>query len=247
VAFDTIDLSDDSAVRAQLDALNAELRGASAQAILEAGLKREWPGQVVYVSSFGAESVAMLALIADVDRHVPVIFIDTGMHFPQTLDHRDAVAERLGLTNIRTLTGDADAIKAADPKKLLWKSDTDACCEVRKVRPLEPALAGYRAWITGRKRFHGGGRVQLPVAEFADGRFKLNPLVSWTPEDVEAFIAARDLPRHPLVAEGYPSIGCWPCTKPVEKGADPRAGRWAGLSKTECGLHVDKKERPRVF
>ena len=247
MAFDTIDLSDESAVRAQLDALNASLRGASAQAILEAGIKTEWPGEVAYVSSFGAESVAMLALIAEVDAGLPVIFIDTGMHFPQTLDHRDAVMARLGLTNVITLAGDAGEIKAADPKRQLWKTDTDACCDVRKVRPLEPALAGYAAWITGRKRFHGGGRMQLPVVEFAGGRFKINPLVAWTPDDVEAFITARDLPRHPLVAQGYPSIGCWPCTKPVEKGADPRAGRWAGLAKSECGLHVEKKERPRVF
>ncbi len=231
----------------RLKRLNEALRTASAETILEATIAREFTGELAYVSSFGAESVVMLALIADVDPGLPVIFIDTGMHFPQTLDHRDEVISTLGLTNVQTILPNATEVEAQDPKRTLWKSDTDACCEVRKVRPLEPALAAYGAWITGRKRFHGGARTQLPVVEFAGGRFKINPLVAWTPADVEAYIAARGLPQHALIAQEFPSIGCWPCTKPAAKGADPRAGRWAGQTKTECGLHVEKKERPRVF
>lgn len=231
----------------RLERLNNELREASAQTILRVAMVREWPERLTYVSSFGAESIAMLALIADVDPSLPIQFFDTGMHFPQTLDYRDEVIERLGLTGVITSGPNETERKILDPKNNLWKTDTDACCALRKVRPLEPALEGYSAWITGRKRFHGGARMKLPVFEFADGRYKVNPLAAWTPEDVELLVKQRNLPRHPLVAQGYPSIGCWPCTKPVSEGEDIRAGRWAGQDKTECGLHIEKNERPRVF
>lgn len=232
---------------ARLARLNAELRNASAQEILRAAISREWPGELTYVSSFGAESVVMLALIAEVDPSLPIVFIDTGMHFPQTLDYKDEVIDRLGLTGVREITPSETERKVLDPKNMLWKTDADACCALRKVRPLEPALEGFGAWITGRKRFHGGARMSLPVFEYADGRYKVNPLASWTQADVDAYLAEKDLPRHPLVSQGYPSIGCWPCTKPAADPSDPRSGRWAGQQKTECGLHVDRNERPRVF
>ena len=232
---------------ARLARLNAELRTASAQEILRAAISREWPGELTYVSSFGAESVVMLSLIAEVDPSLPIVFIDTGMHFPQTLDYKDEVIERLGLTGVREITPNETERKVLDPKNMLWKSDADACCALRKVRPLEPALEGFGAWITGRKRFHGGARMSLPVFEYADGRYKVNPLASWTQADVDAYLAEKNLPRHPLVSQGYPSIGCWPCTKPAADPSDPRFGRWAGQQKTECGLHVDRNERPRVF
>ncbi len=231
----------------RLARLNGELRQASAQDILRAAISREWPGELTYVSSFGAESVVMLSLIAEVDPFLPVIFIDTGMHFPQTLDYKDEVIARLGLTGVREITPNETERKVLDPKNMLWKADADACCALRKVRPLEPALEGFGAWITGRKRFHGGARMSLPVFEFADGRYKVNPLASWTQADVDAYLKEKDLPRHPLVSQGYPSIGCWPCTKPAADPNDPRSGRWAGQEKSECGLHVDRNERPRVF
>jgi len=232
---------------ARLARLNAELRTASAQEILRAAISREWPGELTYVSSFGAESVVMLSLIAEVDPSLPIVFIDTGMHFPQTLDYKDEVIDRLGLTGVREITPSETERKVLDPKNMLWKTDADACCALRKVRPLEPALEGFGAWITGRKRFHGGARMSLPVFEYADGRYKVNPLASWTQADVDAYLAEKNLPAHPLVSQGYPSIGCWPCTKPAADPSDPRSGRWAGQQKTECGLHVDRNERPRVF
>jgi phosphoadenosine phosphosulfate reductase len=226
--------------------LNAELRGKSAPEIIRAALKA-FDGKLAYVSSFGAESAAMLGVIADVDPGLPVIFIDTGMHFQQTLQYRDELSGVLGLTGVRTAAPDKDEVKAADPKGQLNKADPDACCEVRKVRPLEPALKGFNAWITGRKRFHGGGRVNLPVVEYSEGRFKVNPLASWTHDDVDAYLAKRDLPPHPMVADGYPSIGCWPCTVRPEDPNDVRSGRWVGFKKEECGLHLERKDRPRVF
>lgn len=231
----------------RLERLNKELREATAQDILRISMEREWPDEMTYVSSFGAESACMLGLIAETNPDLPVIFLETGMHFPQTLDYRDELIEKLGLTGVRNITPDAEHLANEDPKNVLWRIDTDACCDIRKVRPLEPALEGFNAWITGRKRFHGGARLSLPVFEHASGRYKINPLASWTPEDVSDFLESRDLPKHPLVAQGYPSIGCWPCTQPARNASDVRSGRWAGQDKTECGLHIEKPDRLRVF
>ncbi|RYG04679.1 MAG: phosphoadenylyl-sulfate reductase, partial [Caulobacteraceae bacterium] len=129
-------------------------------------------------------------------------------------------------------------LAVADPDAKLWQTDTDACCNVRKVLPLDHALTEFDAWITGRKRFHGGDRLSLPVVEPADAQVKFNPLANWGKAELDAYMSEHDLPAHPLVAQGFPSIGCWPCTKPVEEGQDVRAGRWAGQDKTECGIHV---------
>ena len=226
--------------------LNAELRGKSPQEIIRAAI-REFGRRLTYVSSFGAESAAMLSLIAEVDADMPIVFIDTGMHFQQTLQYRDSLSTLLGLTDVRTFHPVKEEVKAVDPKGVLNKTDPNACCEVRKVRPLGPPLEGFDAWITGRKRFHGGGRAHLPVVEFFEGRFKVNPLAEQTQEDVERLVKARNLPKHPLVADGYPSIGCWPCTvRPVDPN-DIRSGRWVGFTKEECGLHLKRQERPRVF
>lgn len=230
----------------KVERLNAELRGKSPQEIIRAAL-REFGRRLTYVSSFGAESAAMLSFIAEVDPGMPIVFIDTGMHFHQTLQYRDSLSAHLGLTDVRTFHPVKDEVKAVDPKGVLNKTDPNACCEVRKVRPLAPALEGFDAWITGRKRFHGGGRARLPVIEYFEGRFKVNPLAEQTLEDLQALVAKRHLPPHPMVAEGYPSIGCWPCTvRPVDP-SDIRSGRWVGFSKEECGLHLKRQERPRVF
>ncbi len=245
--YSDISLRIDEDVDQRLTRLNDELRDASAQTILRASILREWMGELTYVSSFGAESAVMLALIADVEPDLPIVFLETGMHFPQTLDYKEELIERLGLTNVRDIPPSEEERLAEDPKNTLWKTDPDACCALRKVRPLEPALEGFDAWITGRKRFHGGARMSLPVFEHAAGRFKVNPLAGWTQEDVQAYFKRRELPRHPLTAQGYPSVGCWPCTKPAEDPNDIRSGRWAGQDKSECGLHIDKNERPRVF
>ncbi|MFT3725884.1 MAG: phosphoadenylyl-sulfate reductase [Hyphomonadaceae bacterium] len=230
----------------KVERLNAELRGKSAQEIIAVAV-REFGRRITYVSSFGAESAAMLGLIAEVDPGMPIVFIDTGMHFHQTLQYRDTLRDFLKLSDIRTHKGDAAEIKAVDPKGVLNKTDPDACCEVRKVRPLAPALEGFEAWITGRKRFHGGGRANLAVVEFSEGRFKINPLADWTHEHVEDYFKERNLPHHPLVADGYPSIGCWPCTVRPTDPNDVRSGRWVGFKKEECGLHLERKDRPRVF
>jgi phosphoadenosine phosphosulfate reductase len=211
-------------------ALDARLRDARPEAILTAALDA-FPGRIALASSFGAESAVLLHMLSRVDPAVPVLFLDTGQLFGQTLDYRKTLAERLGLRDVRDLRP-----AYAD----LYKTDTDACCAIRKVAPLDQALGDFDAWITGRKRFQGAGRVRLPVVEFAEGKVKVNPLAGWSKADLDTYALRHDLPPHPLVAFGYASVGCWPCTKPTAEGEDVRAGRWAGSEKSECGIHTSR-------
>jgi phosphoadenosine phosphosulfate reductase len=221
---------------ARAEALAAELEGKSPQEILERALRQEFAGKIAMVSSFGAESASLLHLAASVDPNVPVIFIDTDKHFAQTLDYQQELSAFLGLKNVQIVKPEPTEERIEDPKGDLWKSNPDVCCTLRKVRPNERALAGFDAWISGRKRHHGSVRAHLPVVEHDGIHFKVNPLVAWGPKEINAYVAQHKLPPHPLVAEGYPSIGCWPCTSPAD-GENARAGRWAGSGKTECGIH----------
>jgi len=191
------------------------------------------------VTSFGADSAVVLDMVSRIDRHLPVIFLETGKHFPETLEYRDKLATELGLTDVRSVTPLAEDIAREDGVGDLWKRDPDRCCELRKVLPLERALRGFDAWVTGRKRFQGGERSALEAIEAADGRIKVNPLHDWDYGDVRRAFEDRDLPDHPLLDYGYLSIGCMPCTEPVKPGEDIRAGRWAHAAKTECGIHRD--------
>jgi phosphoadenosine phosphosulfate reductase len=194
------------------------------------------------VSSFGAESAVLLHLVSRIDPNIPVLFLETGKHFPETLAYRDALVARLGLTNLVNLTPDAAEIAKKDENGLRWSWDPDGCCEIRKVKPLAKALAQFDASFSGRKSFQAATRSSLPRFEIdttdTAGRLKINPLIDWAPERLADYVAQHDLPLHPLVAEGYPSIGCMPCTSKVAPGEDPRSGRWKGWDKTECGIHV---------
>jgi phosphoadenosine phosphosulfate reductase len=228
--------SDDDAIR-----LNRMFRGADTAAVLDAVLKDRIAGDVATVSSFGAESVVLLHLIAQVASDTPVLFLDTGKHFPETIAYRDQLVDLLGLTNLQILVPDAAELAARDESGLRWSYDPDGCCEIRKVRPLEKALARFDSSLTGRKAFQSSTRANLPRFEVdisdAQGRLKINPLIDWQAADLAAYIARHELPPHPLVASGYPSIGCMPCTTQVAEGDDPRSGRWKGWDKTECGIH----------
>ena len=217
--------------------LDAQLRHAHPLEIIRAAVETLCD-ELALVSSFGAESAVLLHLASRVKPDIPVLFLDTGMLFGQTLDYRRQLAARLGLTDVRDLRPRFEDLAVGDPNADLWKTDTDACCHIRKVIPLDAALDGFAGWLTGRKRFHGGDRMRLPVVEEAGGKLKFNPLANWSKTDLDAYAAEHDLPDHPLVAFGYPSIGCWPCTSPVEEGGDVRSGRWAGSQKTECGIHT---------
>lgn len=223
--------------------LNARYKHHGATAVLEHALKDADLGKVALVSSFGAESVVLLHLVSVIAPETPVLFIDTRMLFQETLDYQRELAERLALCDIRTIRAHPGKVAFEDPDGTLHQFNTDACCAVRKVEPLERALADFDGWITGRKRYQASTREAVEFFE-AEGetRIKVNPLAHWGREDIEEYMVENRLPRHPLVAKGYPSIGCAPCTSPVKPGEDPRAGRWRGSQKVECGIHfIDGK------
>jgi phosphoadenosine phosphosulfate reductase len=210
-----------------------------AMAVLRLALNDVFPGQVALVSSFGTESALLLALAAEIDRAIPVIFLDTGKLFPETLEYRDRLIERLGLTDVRLVWPEAGAVAAQDPDGGLWRQHADRCCFLRKTLPLQAALKGFDAWVTGRKRFQSAVRRDVGLFEADNaGRIKVNPLAFWSAEGIAAEFDRRELPRHPLEAYGFLSVGCTTCTAPVAEGGDRRAGRWPGQAKTECGIHL---------
>ena len=222
---------------ADSDGLNRRFAGVDARAMLAELLAEDTLGRVAVVSSFGTESAALLHLVASVDRHVPVTFVDTLRMFPETLVYRETLIAHLGLTDTAIVTPDAAVLQQKDANELRWSFDPDGCCEIRKVEPLARAKAGLDSWISGRKAFQSATRENLPRFEVEDGRMKVNPLGDWVKDDLEAYFVEHDLPRHPLESQGYLSVGCAPCTSKVAPGEDPRAGRWRGWDKTECGIH----------
>ncbi len=238
-----------AARQAKVDELNRTYADASPDEII-AVAAREFTGRIATLSSFGTEAAVGLSFLARVAPETPVLFLDTGMHFAQTLDYKNQLVAKLGLKNVITLEPDAGDLAGADPEGKLFESDTAACCDVRKVRPLASAMVAYDALITGRKRYHGGERADLQPFEFDGGRVKVNPLAALSPKEVTAIFRTLDLPGHPMAAMGYPSIGCWPCTAPAE-GDGTREGRWAGQDRTECGIFdprlVERAARTRSY
>jgi len=220
--------------------LDRALRDASPHEIVSAALKTVGRDRLALVSSFGAESAALLKVMADVDSAIPVIFLDTGWLFEETLAYRDTLIEKLGLRDVRSVKPAEDALSRQDPERDLWFSDPDACCRIRKVEPLARSLAPFSAWINGRKRFQGGLRAAIPVVEADDARLKFNPFANISREGIEAIFRQANLPQHPLVASGFRSVGCMPCTSRTAADEDERAGRWRGRGKTECGIHTMK-------
>jgi len=228
-----------SDLHARVQALNDRYRHHSAISVLEHALRDPQAGKLALVSSFGAESVVLLHMVSVTRRATPVIFIDTEMLFAETLVYQQELAERLALRDVRIIRAAHEDLTAHDPDGTLHQRDTDACCGLRKTAPLQRALAAFDGWITGRKRYQTGQRTTLDFFEIEAGtrRIKVNPLAHWTRTDLQTYMEENRLPRHPLVAKGYPSIGCIPCTTPVAPGEDPRSGRWRGQDKTECGIH----------
>ena len=216
---------------------NARYAGHSAGDIIALSVEELFRDRLALVSSFGSESVVLLHLVAEIDPSVPVLFVDTGRLFDETIAYRREVTERLGLRDVRTIRPPEERLKALDPVKALWMTNPDLCCRIRKIEPLGKAISGFDAWLTGRKRFQTNGRSTLSTFEADGPRIKINPLADWSAAELIAYAEAHDLPPHPLVAQGYPSIGCVPCTDRVLPGEDSRAGRWRGSDKDECGIH----------
>ncbi len=211
--------------------------------IIERSVERYFAGEIAAVSSFGADSAVLLHMIAKVDRSLPVIFLDTGKHFEETIDYRDALVADFGLTDIRVVTPLEAALNRSDPDGKLHQSDTDACCAIRKVEPMARGVEPFRAWFTGRKRFQATTRAALPAFEAVGPRTRINPLARWTTADLADYMRTHRLRENPLVAYGYLSIGCFPCTQPVKPGEDARSGRWVGQAKTECGIHLPELDK----
>jgi phosphoadenosine phosphosulfate reductase len=222
------------------ETLNAALQAASPAEVIDAALRAIGRDHLALVSSFGTESAALLKVMADVDPAIPVIFLDTGWLFEETLAYRDTLIAQLGLSDVRSIKPLEANLDRDDPERELWFSDPDKCCFIRKVEPLARALAPFRGWINGRKRFQGGLRADIPVVESDGARLKFNPFANVSREEIEAIYATAKLPPHPLVASGFLSVGCMPCTSRSDAGEDARAGRWRGRAKTECGIHTMK-------
>jgi phosphoadenosine phosphosulfate reductase len=234
------DLAVDATILHSAQALDHALRDASPAHVIETALKTVGREQLALVSSFGTESAALLKVMADVDPAIPVIFLDTGWLFEETLAYRDTLIATLGLRDVRSIKPLEEALLRQDPDRELWFSDPDACCRIRKVEPLARALKPFSAWINGRKRFQGGARAEIPVVEEEGARLKFNPFANVSREEIEAIYKLGKLPPHPLVASGYLSVGCMPCSSRAAAGEDARDGRWRGRAKTECGIHTTK-------
>jgi phosphoadenosine phosphosulfate reductase len=221
----------------QAAALNQALATATPEEIVSAARRAVGRDHLAVASSFGIESATLLKIVADVDPSIPVLFLNTGWLFPETLAYRDTLVARLGLTDVRTIAPSAEAVAAKDPSRELWMTDPDACCALRKVEPLTEVVGPFKAWINGRKRYHGGDRAALPVVEADGEKLKFNPLARVTAPEIVKMFNAWQLPRHPLADQGFSSVGCIPCTRRTQPGEGVRAGRWADKDKTECGIH----------
>jgi phosphoadenosine phosphosulfate reductase len=223
---------------AQLARLRSLAAGRDGSGVLRLALKEEFAGATAVVSSFGAESAVLLHLVAQIDPATPILFVNTGKLFGETLRYRDRLQDLLGLTDLRTAGPHPRDRAEKDADGTLWSRDTDACCGFRKVQPLRHALEGFSAFVTGRKQFQTRARSEMEAVEFFEGRFRFNPLHEWSLADLERYSEAHALPPHPLVEDGYLSIGCIPCTRRLQSGESYREGRWPGLEKDECGIHT---------
>jgi phosphoadenosine phosphosulfate reductase len=222
------------------DKLNQEFETQSAEEIVRWAVKT-FPTDMAMATSFGAESTVLLHLVTQIAPNIPVLFTNTGFHFKETLEHRDKLVARLKL-NLRELKPEIPNEEFLAKNGKLYERDPDSCCAVNKIAPFEKALKDYKAWITGIRRNQADTRQQRQFVEQDRGTLiKVSPLLTWTSKMFWDYAKKHDLPYHPLWEKGYLSIGCSPesCTRPVQLGEDPRAGRWAGKNKIECGIHMD--------
>ena len=201
--------------------------------------------KIAVTSSFGAESPVILHLVSKIDKSVPVIFLNTGKLFPKTLEYLKIIRKKLNLTNIKIFKPDQDFLKKYDPNGNLHKTNPNLCCHIRKTLPLKKSMINYDAWINGRKRFHGFERSKLKKIEMVNGLIKINPLADWSFNQIKNYMLNNNLPEHPLITEGYKSIGCQPCTSKSKDSI--RDGRWADSLKSECGIHVNEEEDKKYY
>ena len=229
----------------RLQQISSELEQKSPQDVLRWGIER-FRGGITVACSFGAEDVVLADMVARIDRSVPLFYLDTDYLFQETFEVRDRIVAKYGLEAVGVKSLLTIEEQAAQHGADLYGRQPDLCCKIRKVEPLKRHLGGFQAWITGIRRDQAPTRANAGLVEW-DKMFnlvKLNPLARWTSEDVWSYIRANDVPYNTLHDRNYPSIGCWPCTREVKPGEDPRAGRWANFEKKECGLHTETGQAP---
>ena len=234
------DLNQDLHARAR--SLEHKYSNLGAQELVSRSANEIFGERITLVSSFGTGSAVLLHMVARANKRTPVLFVDTGKHFGETLRYRNQLVDLLGLENVSSLRPQVDDVSRLDPQGILFTQNTDACCAFRKVAPLNLALQEFDAWFTGRRRDQNDQRETMTRFEVANGKIKVNALANWTSEMVENYFSEHKLPKHPLEADGFLSIGCMTCTDRVAAGEDPRAGRWRDQNKTECGIHLADTE-----
>ncbi|MBI1977778.1 MAG: phosphoadenylyl-sulfate reductase [Candidatus Omnitrophica bacterium] len=228
-----------------LEKLNAQFEKSQPAEILRWAID-EFKPKVALSSSFQTESVVLLHMVSKIDPSIKVLFLETGWHFQETLEFKKEVVKRFGLTNVVELKADPKKREALGQETggKPYEMNPDQCCYMNKVEPLQEALKGLEAWISGIRRSQSKTRKEIKIVEeYQGGLFKINPLANVTSGDIWWYIKEHKLPQHPLFEQGYLSIGCWPCTKPAQPGDDERSGRWAGKEKTECGIHTFMKPK----
>ncbi len=235
---DTVEPPKDRNLIVLVELLNRHYADKTAGEVLNDVMNVYFKGKVTLVSSFGAEAAVLLYMASRVDPDMPVLLVDTLMLFQETLDYQRDLTAQFGLTDVRRITPDPEVLGKRDRFDALYLSDPDSCCDIRKVQPLAQALLPFDAVISGRKRFQASSRKNLALFELDDvGQIRINPLARWDSEMLREYALEHNLPLHPLVSKGFPSIGCKPCTSAVAAGEDSRAGRWRGSEKVECGIH----------
>ncbi len=226
-----------------IDELNTNFEKKQPQEIIKWAIE-EFSDRLALTSSFGPESGTLLHMVSQIDKNVKVLFLETGYHFPDTLQYRDQLVDFLGLSNVVDLRANSERkdkiVKEYDG--VPYEKNPDLCCQINKVEPLDEALKDQDAWISGIRRRQTDFRKSIQIIEEYEGEiYKISPLANFTSRDAWWYLKEHKVPQHPLFDKGYLSIGCWPCTRPVQEGDDERSGRWAGKSKQECGIHTFKE------
>ena len=220
--------------------LNKKCFGLSPEEILDVSIKR-FGNKITYICSFGTESAIILHMISKINRKFPIFLLNTHFLFPETIAYKNKLLKELNLTNCLDIFPDHSLIQREDPENNLWENNEDRCCEIRKVKPLDKILKNYSSWISGRKSYHQGERINLKPFELLNEKIVVNPLINIKKKEAENYFEANNLPEHPLLKEGYFSIGCIHCTFKTNDKKSIRSGRWKNKIKTECGIHLNRK------
>lgn len=231
-----------------VEKLNQDFETKKPQEIIAWAIK-QFAGKIALTSSFGPESGTLLHMVSEIDKSVPVLFLETGYHFPETLEYKKKLTDRFGLTQVLDLKADTERKKKVveEYQGVPYEKNPDLCCQINKVEPLDAALKNYSAWMSGIRRRQTDFRKSIRIIEeYEGGIYKISPLANFTSREAWWYLKEHQIPQHPLYEKGYLSIGCWPCTRPVQEGDDERSGRWAGKAKKECGIHTFKEVKQKA-